>query len=64
MANDRFYDLTMFNSLQILEISSNESDVSKIIPYLGSKFNEDQFKKMQISLVFGKIFRLIEWENG
>lgn len=64
MTNDRFCDLTMFSPLQILGISSNESDASKIIPYLGSKFNEDQFKKMQISLVFGKSFRLIEWENG
>ncbi len=31
----------------------NPKELTKIIPYLASKFNQDLFKKMQINLIVG-----------
>ena len=64
MQNDRFCDLKKFSSLQILGISANEADVSKIIPYLSSKFNRDKFKKMQIRVNFEYSFQKFQLGRG
>jgi hypothetical protein len=37
----------------MLEISIKIEDISKLIPYLASKFSRDHFKKIQINLFVG-----------
>jgi hypothetical protein len=39
-----------FKKLQILGITVHSSQFGQVIPYLGSKFTRDHFKRMQINI--------------
>ena len=53
-------DYSRLNKLQIFRTSVNPKELSKVIPYLASKFTRDQFKRMQINLVVFQKFDTID----
>ncbi len=46
ITDDKYIDLKNFKSLRLLNFSVNTVDLARVIPYLASIFDQDQFKKM------------------
>jgi hypothetical protein len=59
IVSEALIDLSKLKSLKILGVYPKEDEISKVIPYLASKFTPNLFKRMQINLEVGRYSPMI-----